>query len=242
MPNINAYGLTDTGKNRNNNEDIFAVDTEHEYFFVADGMGGMAGGEFASAIFFQSAAEVFSNSGQRSEQETRDLVQMAFTLSNERTLAHVQQYPKHLGMGCTAELLAFFEDGFIIGHIGDSRTYCYRNARLQQLTKDHSFVQEQIDRGRMTPAEARTHPQRNVILRAVGVEERLKLDIVRGRRSSGDILLLCSDGLTDMLEDDQIEAILATETPLSLKTERLIAAANQSGGKDNITVVLIETD
>ena len=242
MPIICAYGLTDTGFKRQNNEDTFAVDIQREYFLVADGMGGTAGGEIASAIFSQSTTEVFLKPDQRSQQSTLDLVQEAFTLSNKRILAHVRQHPEHLGMGCTAELVAFYEDGFVIGHMGDSRTYCYRNSQLRQLTKDHSFVQEQIDQGWLTPEEARTHPQRNVIVRAVGVEERLALDLVRGRRVPNDILLLCSDGLSDMLDDGQIQAILATGTSLPQKTERLIAAANQAGGKDNITAVLIETE
>ena len=143
-------------------------------------------------------------------------------------------------MGCTAELMAFSGDKFILGHMGDSRTYRLKNGQLKQLSQDHSLVQEQLDKGLITPEEARKHTMKNVILRAVGVDETPALDLVRGNLSAGDLFLLCSDGLTDMVEDADILAVLASTAPLTQKAEKLIELAKSAGGHDNITVVLIE--
>jgi serine/threonine protein phosphatase PrpC len=145
-------------------------------------------------------------------------------------------------MGCTADLLAFCQDSFIIGHVGDSRTYRLKNSTLRQLTKDHSLVQEQLDQGLINLQEARRHAMRNVILRAVGVNETVALDILKGKRHPGDLFLLCSDGLTDMVEDDVLFEILSTDGSLDEKSDALIQLAKYSGGKDNVTVVLTAID
>ncbi|MGD9247342.1 MAG: SpoIIE family protein phosphatase, partial [Desulfobacteraceae bacterium] len=129
---------------------------------------------------------------------------------------------------------------FVIGHMGDSRTYRYRNGILKQLTKDHSLVQDQIDQGLITKEQARTHSMRNVILRAVGVRPSPALDTLRGPVYQGDLFLLCSDGLTDLVEDSEIKMVLSLDADLSLKTEHLIDLAKRAGGKDNITVVLAQ--
>jgi protein phosphatase len=144
-------------------------------------------------------------------------------------------------MGCTAELVAFSPDGFVIGHMGDSRTYLYRDGLLRQLTKDHSFVQEQIDQGVISPEQARSHKMRNVILRAVGVRPSLELDTICGKVLPKDLFLLCSDGLTDMVEDVEILKILEQNGHLSDKALQLIELAKEAGGKDNITVVLAQS-
>lgn len=216
------------------------VRSELGFCLVADGMGGAAAGEIASRIFAETTLELFSSSGGRSEKETIELVQRAFTFANERILRHVQKNPHHKGMGCTAELMAFSDKGFVIGHMGDSRTYCLRDGQLKQLTLDHSLVQNQIDQGLITSAEARNHPLRNVILRAVGIKKNLALDLVRGITLSGDLFLLCSDGLTDMIDDNKIRNILFSTATLLQKVEKLIELANTAGGYDNITVILFE--
>jgi len=126
----------------------------------------------------------------------------------------------------------------VIGHVGDSRTYLYRNKELEQLTKDHSLVQEQIDQGLIKPEQAMTHPMRNIILRAVGVKEGVAPDILKGENKSGDLFLLCSDGLTDMVADAAILEVLSLPGTLSHKTDKLIESAKSAGGNDNITVVL----
>ena len=240
MPEINFIGKSDSGLKRTNNEDCFMVRSELGFCLVADGMGGAAAGEIASRIFAETTLELFSSSAGRSEKETIELVQRAFNFANERILSHVKKNPHHKGMGCTAELMAFSDKGFIIGHIGDSRTYCLRDGQLKQLTEDHSLVQNQIDQRLITPSEARNHPLRNVILRAVGIKKKLALDLIRGITFSGDLFLLCSDGLSDMVDDNQIRNILFSTAPLLQKAEKLIESANAAGGHDNITVVLAD--
>jgi PPM family protein phosphatase len=238
MPEINFVGKSDSGLKRTNNEDCFMVRSELGFCLVADGMGGAAAGEIASRIFAETTLELFSSSAGRSEKETIELVQRAFNFANERILSHVKKNPHHKGMGCTAELMAFSDKGFVIGHMGDSRTYCLRDGQLKQLTQDHSLVQNQIDQRLITQAEARNHPLRNVILRAVGIKKKLALDLIRGNTFSGDLFLLCSDGLSDMVDDNQIRNILFSTAPLLQKVEKLIESANAAGGYDNITVVL----
>jgi protein phosphatase len=155
-------------------------------------------------------------------------------------LSHVEKHPDHEGMGCTAELVGFFNEGFVLGHMGDSRTYRLRNGELKQLSKDHSLVQDQTDKGLITADEARNHPMRNVILRAVGIKQELALDLVSGKTLSGDLLLLCSDGLTDMVDDSVIQEVLSSMIELAQKADRLVELAKSGGGHDNITVVLSE--
>jgi len=150
----------------------------------------------------------------------------------------VTQNPHHEGMGCTAELLAFYEDGFALGHIGDSRTYRFRNGQLRQLTQDHTLVQQQIEEGLISSDNIKNHPLRNVILRAIGQEREFALDLLRGKILPGDLFLLCSDGLTDMIQDNQIQKILHSDIEIHGKADKLIESAKAAGGKDNITVVL----
>jgi PPM family protein phosphatase len=240
MQKIEWHGRTDTGLIRPNNEDSFLIEPDCSYCLVADGMGGAAAGETASRIFAQSAKEVFCNDGSLSDQQVVDRVQAVFRTANDRILEHVIRQPDHHGMGCTAELLAFTVSGFIIGHIGDSRTYRFRQGVLKQLTKDHSLVQEQIDQGMITPEQARSHKMRNIILRAVGVKPSPALDTLRGPIFSGDIFLLCSDGLTDMVTDSTISSILESQNNVQFKVDALVESALEAGGKDNITVVLSE--
>ena len=240
MPKINFVGKSDSGLKRTNNEDCFMLRSDLGFCLVADGMGGAAAGEIASRIVTETALELFSSSAGRSEKDTIELIQRAFNSANEKILNHVKKNPHHKGMGCTAELMAFTDKGFVIGHIGDSRTYCLRDGQLKQLTQDHSLVQNQIDQRLITPAEARKHPLRNVILRAVGIKKKLALDLIRGITFSGDLFLLCSDGLSDMVDDNQIRNILFSTAPLLQKVEKLIESANAAGGYDNITVVLAD--
>jgi protein phosphatase len=240
MCSIDIIGKTDVGLVRPNNEDTFMINKEGSFCLVADGMGGAAAGETASRIFAQTGDEVFSNPKPQTEHDVIECVQTTFRLANDRILAHVAENPDHKGMGCTAELLAIAGSGFVIGHMGDSRTYRFRNGLLKQLTKDHSLVQDQIDQGLITEEQARTHSMRNVILRAVGVRPSPALDTLRGPVFRGDLFLLCSDGLTDLVEDAEIQAVLCLDADLSRKAENLIDLAKSAGGKDNITAVLAQ--
>jgi len=240
MLKVNYFGMTDVGLMRPNNEDTFLIKPDIGFCLVSDGMGGAVAGELASRIFTETALEVFSADSDQSENRTLEKVKKAFRSAHERILTHVEGNPHHQGMGCTAELIAFHEQGFAIGHIGDSRIYRLRNGQLKQLTKDHSLVQDQIDQGLITPTEAKKHSLRNVILRAVGINENLALDILKGKTYSGDLFLLCSDGLTDMVDDHLIGQVLYSDIALPQKTEKLIEMAISAGGKDNTTVVLAE--
>lgn len=232
-------GKTDIGLRRSNNEDAFVTSPEMGFCLAADGLGGAAAGELASKIFADTALEVFTDTSDRSENEIVYRVKKTFYFSNERMLEHVAQNPNHKGMGCTAELLAFSGDGFIIGHVGDSRTYRFRNGQLEQLTQDHTLVQEQVEQGLIPPANIRDHPLGNIVLRAVGQDSELALDLLRGKVLPGDLFLLNSDGLTDMIQDDQIREILTAEVDIHRKVDELIESAKAAGGKDNITVVLV---
>jgi protein phosphatase len=240
MPRVHSIGRTDMGLRRKNNEDAFHVDGNLGLCILADGMGGAAAGELASQIFAQTAVEVFSGLRTTNEDENLVLLQQAYQQANERILSHVKENPGHTGMGCTAEVLRFFDERFAIGHVGDSRTYLFRNSELRQLTRDHSLVQDQVDQGLITREEARRHRLRNVILRAVGTKEDLAVDLVRGRVFPGDLFLLCSDGLTDMVEDWMIVRVLSRKTTILEKADQLIELANRAGGNDNVTVVLSE--
>lgn len=242
MKKIKYFGKSHTGLVRKNNEDTFVIEPDLHFCLVADGMGGAAAGELASGIFAESAHGIFGGCEISSDKNALENIQKAFQLANENILYHVAHNPHHEGMGCTAELITFFGQDFVLGHMGDSRTYRLRKGLLEQLTKDHSLVQEQIDKGELTPEQARNHSLRNVILRAVGIEESPALDIIRGKIYPDDMFLLCSDGLTDMLEDDVIGNVLRSDGSLSQKTEKLIELANIAGGKDNITVVLAEVE
>jgi serine/threonine protein phosphatase PrpC len=239
MPREIFCGKTDIGLRRSNNEDVFVTSPELDFCLAADGMGGAAAGDLASKIFADTALEVFTDTTDRSEKEIVYRVKKTFYFANERMLEHVTQNPNHKGMGCTAEVLAFSDDGFIIGHIGDSRTYRFRKGQLEQLTQDHTLVQEQVEQGLILPDNIKNHPLGNIILRAVGQENELALDLLRGKILPGDLFLLNSDGLTDMIQDDQIREILTTDVDIHRKVDELIESAKAAGGKDNITVVLV---
>ena len=237
MSKIISFGKSDVGLRRSNNEDALVLKPELGLWAVADGMGGAAAGEVASQIFSESAVEVFSRVEGRSEQECLALVQETFRLANTR-IRDLAKEKNHQGMGCTAELVVFCGPNYVLGHVGDSRTYRLRQGQMRQLTRDHSLVQDQIDQGLITQVEAKRHSLRNVILRAVGVEESLAVDLLRGKSMPGDLFLLCSDGLTSMVEDQAIQETLFLSLDLPQKVDQLIALAKSAGGHDNITVIL----
>ncbi len=240
MIQVVATGRTDPGLRRSNNEDAFLVESQGRLCALADGMGGAAAGELASRIFVETAKEVFRERPLRDEETARQLLETTFGLANQRMLEHVVAHPHHRGMGCTAEILTFHENGYVLGHVGDSRAYLCRRSRCARLTRDHSLVQDQLDQGLISEKEARKHPMRNVVLRAVGVDPVLALDVVKGVAVPSDIFLLCTDGLTDMVEDAVILEVLSAPVSLEAKAEELIAEAKRAGGWDNITVVLAE--
>ena len=237
MKNVECSGKTDTGLRRYNNEDAIVVRPDLGFVALADGMGGASSGEVASAIFIETALNIFSEAP--SGRTAQEAVQEAFFLANDKIWSDAKNNGAHSGMGCTGEIFAFDDNHYIIGHVGDSRTYMSRKGRLRQITRDHSVVQDQIDRGFITPEEARKHSLKNVIVRAVGAAESITVDIIRGAIQPGDTFLLCSDGLNDMLTDDKISEIINLDDSLDNKIQTLIDLANDAGGHDNITAVLV---
>jgi PPM family protein phosphatase len=239
---IKACCESDKGLVRSYNEDTCLVNNEDFYYLVADGMGGEAAGEVASGLFRDTVSELFSVTPDHllSNESLQELVIECFQSANGRILEHVEQEPAHEGMGCTAELLAFRNDHVVIGHVGDSRTYRFRNSELVQLTTDHSLVQEQADLGLISREQARTHSLKNLILRVVGTTPELEVDLIGSDVVAGDIFLLCTDGLTSMVADAQVREILSSDMEPQIKATMLTDLAKFNGGADNITVALIE--
>jgi len=242
IPQIHAFGMTDTGLRRPLNEDAYFINTSCGCFVISDGVGGAAAGEVASRIFTSTVSETIKKEQTSSEQETISAIKQTFLKANSDIIEYAGQNPDHKGMACTAELLVVGSNGFVLGHVGDSRTYRYRQKNLIQLTRDHSFIQQQIELGKITEKDAKTHRYRNVILRAVGTEETIDVDIIRGKVRPGDIFMLCSDGLTDMVAEVDISACLGKSISLAEKVSNLVDLANHEGGQDNITVILIKID
>lgn len=243
MLHIKSYGRSDVGLKRTNNEDAFIIKPEVTLWALADGMGGAAAGEIASQIFIETALTIFTNHRRSSEEEIIRLIQKTFLEANAQILDHVQKYPDHKGMGCTAELLTFYDQNFLLGHVGDSRAYLLRQGKLKQLTKDHSLVQQQIDQGLLTIEEAKRHKLRHVIIRAIGVENDLAVDLIKGKVFPDDLFIICSDGLSDLVEDKLIHDTLSNSLiDLEQKGEKLISLAKKAGGHDNITVILCQVE
>ena len=230
-----AASLSDTGRRRLRNEDAYVCDPP--LFAVADGMGGAQAGELASRLAATAMAE--RQRGEKGEAAVTELVQAA----NARVYQRALEDPAAAGMGTTVTVAVFdAETGTIaIGHVGDSRAYRIRDGRLEQLTPDHSLVAELVRSGRLTPEQAADHPHRSVITRALGTEASVDVDVFTLEAAPGDLYLLCSDGLTTMVGDEEILALAAAaeHDPQPL-AQALVGAANGAGGEDNITVVVFE--
>lgn len=235
---FNATAITDNGLRRPENEDAYLVDVEKGLFCVADGMGGHAAGEVASRM----AVDVLAREMARPDAGALDArLRGAVVAANRAVLEAAERDPALAGMGTTLTALALALDdgGFTIAHVGDSRAYLLRHGELRQLTTDHTWVQQQVDAGLLSPRDARRHPLSSMLTRAVGIAADPEVDIIRGDLEPGDLLLLCSDGLTGMVEDDELAYILARDLPLDDAARELADAANRNGGADNITAVLI---
>lgn len=234
---ITAVARSDQGKVRSNNEDSFLVRDDLALYAVADGMGGAAAGEVASGLFVQTAEEVFLSGIKRGEHR-RALIPAAFEEAHSQIKANAQRFPGHEGMGCTAEILTFENNHYFLGHVGDSRTYHFDGKTLRQITTDHTYIQDQLNLGILTPEEAKHHRLRHVLSRAVGHGNKIRVDYHSEQVTPGSVFLQCSDGLFGELSDDRITGILMDRTDLVNKAEQLVNTANEVGGRDNITVVL----
>jgi protein phosphatase len=228
--------LTDVGRQRHTNEDSFYE--APPVFAVADGMGGAQAGEVASAMAVEQLGEQREDDETTAEQRLEAIAQEA----NRRIWEMAQSDSRHQGMGTTFIAAIVGEHDVAVGHVGDSRLYLLRQRSLEQLTNDHSLVEEFVRQGRLTREQAEKHPQRSVITRALGPEHDVEVDTFSVPAKDGDVFLLCSDGLSTMLRDEQIQKILAEGRPVADTAKKLVDAANQSGGRDNITVVVFRLE
>jgi serine/threonine protein phosphatase PrpC len=229
-------GLSHRGRRRRHNEDAYVV--QPPLFAVADGMGGAKAGEVASALAADAVQES-GNDGESGEARVAALIEEA----NRRVFRRASEDREASGMGTTMTVALVEGDEVAIGHVGDSRAYLIRDGRLEQLTDDHSLVAELVRSGKLTPEEAETHPQRSVITRALGTEADVDVDTFSVRSAPGDLFLLCSDGLTSMVDDETIlDAVERNRAHLEEAAKALVNAANRGGGEDNITVVFFEVD
>jgi serine/threonine protein phosphatase PrpC len=229
------YAGTDTGRQRRANEDSMLA--RAPLFVVADGMGGAQAGEVASRL----AVEAFQNGLDDGSEPRAEMAALALA-ANSRIHKRSHSNAEQAGMGTTLTAVYVGEQEVSIAHVGDSRAYCMRDGELIRLTDDHSLVDELLRQGRLTPEEAVEHPQRSVITRALGPEGAVEVDTRSFRALPGDVYLLCSDGLTTMVAEDQLAEVLRSHPRLRDAGEALIAAANEAGGRDNITVVLLRLE
>lgn len=250
---IDSGGATDVGRVRTNNEDCFRIVTALNLFVLSDGMGGEAHGEIASALAVETvvkhcldaetnpAARVLGPTQPGWSANTKRL-STALHLANKNIFKSAEEHPDQHGMGAT--LTAAWIDGakLSVAHVGDSRAYLLRGGTLLQLTRDHSLVAEQVRRGMLTVAEAEESDMQSVLLRALGAQAEIEVDVEEHLLFQRDVLILCSDGLTRMVPEPEIAGVLQAETNPTRAAEELISLANERGGPDNITVVVVRLD
>jgi protein phosphatase len=233
---------TDVGIVRSGNEDNYLMLADRGVFIVADGMGGHAAGEVASEMAVKLIAEHVGSLRGLSDEQAAERMRHAVQAANEAIFQRTLAEHDKRGMGTTVTVLALLPQRYLLGQVGDSRAYLLRDGQLFQLTKDHSYVQEQVDAGLLTPEQARVHPYSNVITRCVGASNDVAADIYFGQLRQGDVILLASDGLTGMLEDEQLGRIMSDEGGPQKWVDRMITEANRRGGLDNITAIVVRID
>jgi protein phosphatase len=248
---ISYQALTDVGRKRKGNEDSHFVNPEQHLFVVADGMGGHAAGEVASRIAVESINEFICLTGGDEEitwpfgldeniSYDGNRLKTAIRFANKRVIEATREKTEYEGMATTVAAVLVDDTVANLGHVGDSRVYLFRGEGVRQLTSDHSWVNEQLLSGVISADQARTHPLRNVVTRALGGKADLQVEMQVHKIETGDVLLLCSDGLTTMLPDEEMgKLVRGAGDDLREAAEALVAAANDRGGEDNITVVLL---
>lgn len=239
---IHVGAGTDVGRVRTGNEDNFfaEADDRRGVFVVADGMGGHAAGEVASEMAVTIVSRHLLGLSSVRDAGASPLVSKSLQEANRAIFDRMLAEADKQGMGTTASVMVLSDHGYLIGQIGDSRVYLYRDGALAQITKDHSYVQEQVDAGLLTPEQARYHPYSNVITRCVGASDEVEADIYSGEVRVGDVFLLCSDGLTGMVDDRRLAQLLMARSGPGRIVDSLIAEANGRGGLDNITAIVIQ--
>ncbi len=241
---IELHAAVDPGRARSNNEDSVATDEGVALAVLADGMGGYNAGEVASNMATSFVRTELGRwlreaSSLASDAEIRRAMDICVDNANRAIFNAANSNPQYAGMGTTLVVAVFRDSRVLLGHVGDSRCYRLRGGRLQQVTRDHSLLQEQIDAGLITPEQAAFSSNKNLVTRAVGVEDTVLLETHQHEVVPGDIFLMCSDGLSDMLDDAGIAQVLLAHDSLESGTRALIDAANEAGGKDNISVILV---
>jgi len=234
-----AAAQTDRGRKRSSNEDAFGFSVEHGVYVVCDGMGGAAAGEVASSIAVDELLRQLT-SRKEAAAPLPELAEKAVCAANDAIFSRAQRNRRLAGMGTTLVALVVEERRAWVLNVGDSRCYRLRQGRIEQLTVDHSLVEEQVRMGRMSQSEALRSPLRNVITRALGTQNCVTPDCFEFQAEPGDVFMLCSDGLTRELTDRAIESILVSDLSLQERCARLIEAAKKAGGHDNITSVLVQ--
>ncbi len=246
---LEASARTDPGPVRENNEDNFHVDVDQGLFVVADGMGGHASGEVASEIAVSTVVDLLLEEDDPDEtrlsvaagsdvERVRERIRYTMNQASQRIRRESLANPVHSGMGTTLVVLLIEGGQAYLGHVGDSRAYLFRDGRIERLTRDHTVVQQEIDAGRLTPELARIVPHKNILTQSVGYHGPVEPDTLAQAVRPNDIFLLCSDGLTDPLDDDHLERIIAS-TPLDDLAEVLVQKAIEHGTEDNVTVVVV---
>jgi protein phosphatase len=250
MAQLEIANYSDVGRRRPHNEDSTLSDVHHGLAILADGMGGYKAGEVASAIAVKSIYDTVCEGLQRISHGLVDkdtgfkleslLVKDAIIQANSGIYNTARTDEQCQGMGTTVVVCLFYDHWLTVAHVGDSRLYRKRDGEFQQITKDHSLIQELIDRGLYTPAEAAQKTPKNLVTRALGIDAKVEVDVLEEQSKTGDIYLLCSDGLNDMVNDEEIHLTLSKYSAnLAQSAEELIRLANAKGGKDNISVILV---
>ena len=246
-----SAGLTDVGRKRNHNEDSYLIDDELQLYVVADGMGGHAGGGTASRIAVEtidkelrkirdSKENPFASSAPLQDSPLPEAIRSAVERACLSIFNAAQEDPRLAGMGTTVISLMVKDDSAFLAHVGDSRAYLVRGDLIQQISEDHSLVNEQIKAGMITPEEAKHSRYKNIITRSVGFEEEVQVDVMGLVAEAGDTFVLCSDGLANMLDDKELLDVVRN-TKFEDTPKKLIDLANERGGDDNITVIVVQT-
>ncbi len=239
-----GFASSDIGKAREINQDYYSIpkpEDSLQLFILADGMGGYNGGEIASSLATASAKSYIENNFDKIEHNKEailELIKNAIEYANMVVFEKSKQEPNLEGMGTTLDICFIYNNKVYVGHVGDSRIYRIRGEVIRKLTKDHSYVQQLVEDGKITRQEAEHHPKKNMLLKALGCTAYVEPDVRARNMETGDILLMCSDGLTNMVEEKQIYQVVK-ENP-ETATQMLVDLANQAGGYDNITVVIIK--
>ena len=242
---MKAVGISDIGKCRKNNEDAYYIsagdDPAENLYLVADGMGGCNAGEVASSSAIEAfLAHFWKEMKHATIEDMLDMMAGAMAAANQEVYTKSNSAREFAEMGTTMVAAAVREDKVYVAHVGDSRAYIFRKREMIPLTTDHSYVMELVKIGNITKEEAEIHPKRNVITRAIGIKNHVEADTVIRPLQKNDIVVLCSDGLSGMLKDEEIAKILNKRTELEKKAELLVAEANKKGGFDNISLILVQ--